>query len=278
MSFKVYHFKTPSGSDFSEYWQDTDLQEHMALVEGETTLSIVFQHMPTDGVVLDAGCGVGRWTHYLRQQGYRAIGLDRSYRGLKIAQRHEGAFPEVCADLVRSPFRNGAFGAVISFGLVEHFEQGPLSALSELHRILKPGGMLLVSVPYNNIVRRLVVNPLYRLRNIKRRLLSYELSFSEYRFSAREMRHFLRESGFEVSACYPDEFVPPKCKGLFVDRRMLRGGLEDSTSWEMGRTGRTLRKVLDALSLWLCCGGVLCVAKRLGTPEPSAALAKPGER
>jgi SAM-dependent methyltransferase len=262
MSFKVYYFKSPAGVDFSEYWRKGDLREHLALVEIETTLPVVVRHMPVEEAILDAGCGVGRWTHYLRKQGYRAIGLDRSYEGLTIARHHGCSFPGVCADVLRTPFQNEVFGAVISFGLVEHFEEGPLATLAELRRILKPGGYALIIVPYNNVFRKLVVNPLYRLRNLKRRLLGYELAFSEYRFSAREMRDFLRRSRFEVGGCYPDEFVPPKCKGLFIDRRTLQGGLPETVSWEVGRVAQRLRKVLDAVSPWLCSGGVLCVAQR----------------
>ena len=265
MSFKVYYFKPPPGVDLSEYWRKGDLREHFALVEAETTLPVVISHMPVEDPILDAGCGVGRWTYYLRKQGYRAIGLDRSYEGLEVARCHGYSFPGVCADVFETPFQNEVFGAIISFGLVEHFEEGPLAALAELRRILKPRGYLLIIVPYNNLFRKLVVNPLYRLRNVKRRLLGYELAFNEYRFSARELSRFLEKSGFEVHACYPDEFVPPKCKGLFIDRRTLQGGLPETVSWEVGRGAKGLRKVLDAISPWLCSGGVLCVAQRAGS-------------
>jgi SAM-dependent methyltransferase len=263
MSFKVYYFKPRDEGGFSEYWRKGDLREHAALVDAETTLSVVVGYMPDQGAILDAGCGVGRWTSYLRNKGYRAIGLDKNRQGLTMGRANVSQFPAVCADVLQTPFRDKAFGAVISFGLVEHFEQGPSGALAEVHRIVRPGGLVLVSVPYNNLVRKLVVNPLYRLRNMKRRLLGYELAFSEYRFSAREMRGFLKESGFEVCACYPDEFVPPKSKGLFIDTRILRGGLPETTSWEVGRISRTARRILDGISPWLCCGGVLCVGRRV---------------
>lgn len=261
MSFKVYFFKAPADKGWNEYWERSDTDGHFALVEYETTLPVVRERLPVGDAVLDAGCGLGRWVYHLRRCGHRVVGLDRNSERLKTGREHADSFPAVCGNVLQTPFPDETFGAVISFGLVEHFEQGPLPALAELHRILKPGGFLLVSVPYNNIVRKLVVNPLYRLRNLKRRLVGCELAFNEYRFSAGEMSLFLKKSGFDVFACHPQEFVPPKCIGLSVDRHMLRGGLSKAPSWELGRTGRTLRKVLDAISPWLCCGGVLCVAR-----------------
>jgi len=274
MSFKVYFFKASPEIDWSEYWHNYDVAEHFALIEAETTLSVVLKYLPQNGVILDAGCGLGRWTQYLRQRGYRVVGLDKSLEGLKAGRDHAPSLPVVCASVLETPFPKESFDGAICFGLVEHFEGGPADALAELHRILTQGGFLLVSVPYNNLVRRLLVNPLYGLRNLKRRLLGYQLAFNEYRFSARELSHFLRESGFDVIACYPDEFKPPRCKGLFVDARSLQGGLRPTTSWELGSIAKRLRGLLDSISPWLCCGGVLCVAKRVTRTQPATTCVK----
>ncbi len=271
MSFKVYYFKAPAGSEFNVYWETSDAERHFGLVEIQTTLPVVREVLPEDQLILDAGCGLGRWVSYFRRRGYDVIGLDTSVERMSTGREYAGGFPAVCASVLRTPFPDHTFGAVMCFGLVEHFEQGPSEALRELHRILRPGGILLVSVPYNNLVRKLVVNPLYLLRNLKRRLLRCPLTFNEYRFSAGEMCRLLGESGFEVCSCYPDELVPPKCVGLFVDRLLLQGGLRDATSWETGAAGKTLRKVLDKISPWLCAGGVLCVGRRVKNPTLPAA-------
>ena len=272
MSFKVYYFKPPAEIDLSACWDRSDAEEHFSLVEAETTLPVVQEHLPRNDFVLDAGCGLGRWVHYLRGHGCTVLGLDKSAERLTTGREYAGSFPAVCASVLQTPFPDEVFGAVISFGLVEHLEQGPCDALAELRRILKPGGLLLVSVPYNNLVRKLVVNPLYLLRNLKRRLLGWKLVFNEYRFSAGEMRHFMKESGFDVIACYPHELVPPKSIGLFIDRLALQGGLREIVSWELGPLGRRLRDMLDAISPWLCCGGVLCIgaARRIQPGVPKA--------
>jgi SAM-dependent methyltransferase len=269
MSFKLYYFKAPAGSEFSVYWETSKAERHFGLVEVQTTLPVVRQVLPKDQPILDAGCGLGRWVAYFRQHGYSVIGLDTSVERMATGREYAGPFPAVCASVLRTPFPDGTFGAVMCFGLVEHFEEGPSDALAELHRILRPGGILLVSVPYNNLVRKLVVNPLYRLRNLKRRLLRCPLTFNEYRFSAGELSRFLRETGFEVCGCYPDELEPPQCVGLFVDRLLLQGGLRDSSSWETGPAGKALRKVLDRMSPWLCAGGVLCVGRHVKKPDAS---------
>jgi SAM-dependent methyltransferase len=45
-------------------------------------------------------------------------------------------------------------------GVVEHFEGGPLPALKEAHRILKPSGLIFVSVPTVTILRKFIRRPL----------------------------------------------------------------------------------------------------------------------
>jgi SAM-dependent methyltransferase len=115
------------------------------------------------------------------------------------------------------PFRDGSVDAVLSLGVVEHVEAGPLDSLRELHRILKPGGLLVLDVPYNNLFRRLVANPLQSFMTWRRRRAQWKLAFSEYRFDRREVRRFLEASGFEPLTAGPNEMLPPKNMGLWAD-------------------------------------------------------------
>ncbi len=130
-------------------------------------------------------------------------------------------------------------------------------------------GVALVAVPYNNPWRRCVVNHLRRLRDWQKRRAGLRLDFAEYRFSAAELKAFLREAGFDVVSVHADDFNPPLGKGLWVDSSAFFGyrvGLFDLAPghkrWELNRRGRMVQALANAVSPWLIAGGILAVARR----------------
>ena len=107
--------------------------------------------------VLDMGCGEGRHTIGLfvdRQ--IDAFGFDLSFDDLSIARSRLDDFlvnnnPEsICAfgvsDINNMPFQDGAYDSVICSEVLEHVPS-PEDSIKELIRVLKPGGVLALSVP-----------------------------------------------------------------------------------------------------------------------------------
>lgn len=109
----------------------------------------------------------------------------------------------LCArNVARLPFLDGQFDVYYSGGVVEHFEEGPKSALQEARRVLRPGGVFLVSVLYLSPSRR--VASLFRRqdRRVVKVCESEEQQagrrFFEYAFTSREFEWILRDEGFPV--------------------------------------------------------------------------------
>ena len=94
---------------------------------------------PTEGWILDLGCGQGRFARRLIERGYRVFGLDLS--GEMLARAH--GMPRVLASSRRLPFADETFAAVVSIEVFEHLGRldGPLA---EVRRVLKPGGLLAI--------------------------------------------------------------------------------------------------------------------------------------
>ncbi|GAA3833590.1 MULTISPECIES: class I SAM-dependent methyltransferase [Amycolatopsis] len=99
--------------------------------------------------ILDAGCGAGPLTAALRDRGAEVTGIDASAGMLALARRRLGEdVPLRLADLNDPlPFADGAFDDVVA-SLVLHYLEDWKPALSELRRVLRPGGRLIASVDH----------------------------------------------------------------------------------------------------------------------------------
>jgi SAM-dependent methyltransferase len=111
--------------------------------------------------LLDLGCGGGRHAYEAIRRGARVTALDASEGELKdvatlvTEMEKEDADAErplggsgavVCADALAIPFRDDSFDRVIAAEVLEHVS-GDQDAMSELARVLRPGGSLAVTVP-----------------------------------------------------------------------------------------------------------------------------------
>ena len=111
--------------------------------------------------ILDVGCGTGLMTAELarRNRDCRALGIDASAPMIKVAKKKRGSercrFLQALAEDL--PFDDGSFDAVTSALFFHHIDL-PLKkkALSEIYRVLKSPGVLLVAdmgIPYTGIGR-----------------------------------------------------------------------------------------------------------------------------
>ena len=120
------------------------------------------------GLVLDAGAGRLTYTKRLRAFSRGVVSIDR-----------DRVFPEISAiaDLEKNPFKKRSFDTIFCSQVLEHVAN-PLAVLLEFHRILKPGGTLILSVPH-----------LAYLHNEPH---------DYYRYTEYGLRHLLTHAGFEV--------------------------------------------------------------------------------
>jgi SAM-dependent methyltransferase len=108
------------------------------------------QHVRPGGRVLDLGCGTGELAHYLAACGMMATGCDISENMLSRAR---SADPGGTAGWIRLdpgwrtlPFAAGSFDAVIAASVLEYVG-APGAVLRECARVLRPGGIVLCTVP-----------------------------------------------------------------------------------------------------------------------------------
>ena len=235
-----------------------NLEEDIALCPLQTIEPYFLKYLPQSGKILEAGSGRGRWVFYLRRKGFDVLGIDIAESDVAFAKAYDEKVPISHGNVLDTGFADGSFAAVISLGVVEHFEEGPQQAFRETRRILKPGGLFLVTVPTQNVVRVLVFNRIKDALLLYRRSRGRQMVFEEYRYSRRQFEMLLLEAGFEIIERAPDEFVPPKNMGLYKESRFLQ---HPTQRWELNRPGKAINGILSRFSLWLHCGGTLWVCR-----------------
>jgi len=108
------------------------------------------------GKCLDVGCGSSRIMEKLPP---RSIGLDILMRKLRFARTYN--CPTTQGSIFNLPFANGSFPCIICSQVIEHVPRA--NALSELDRVLKPGGFLILGTPDYAKWQWLVIEWLYKM-------------------------------------------------------------------------------------------------------------------
>ena len=94
--------------------------------------------LPKESLMLDAGCGEGVLVEDLRSEGYSISGIDLNYESESVTT----------GSVLEMPFQNATLDVILLLDVFEHlaFQDQP-TALSEIARVLKPGGHLVASIP-----------------------------------------------------------------------------------------------------------------------------------
>jgi ubiquinone/menaquinone biosynthesis C-methylase UbiE len=145
---------------------------------------------------LDAGCGTGTLARWLAaHKGCQVLGVDASEPMIANCERGPGTEFRVIRDISNLEIADSTFDGILCSSVLE-YTGSPEQALRELRRVLKSGGILLVSVPNASPLARLPQVALYWLTKFThRRKLTY-LDHSKWSYSRRSFARMLRRCAF----------------------------------------------------------------------------------
>jgi SAM-dependent methyltransferase len=157
------------------------------------------------GRTLEAGCGLGHFTVAANALGYQAEGLDWSAETIEMIRQRFPSIPWHVGDVRSLEFATDSFDTVYSPGVCEHFIEGPITVLSETYRILRRGGVAIVSTPcFSAWMQR-------HVDRVTRGGRGTDREFYQYAFTPDGLTTVLRRLGFEVVQVRPydalDTFV-----------------------------------------------------------------------
>ena len=193
---------------------------------------------PKPAKTLEVGCGSATISLLLSKKGYQTTMVDFADNALLVAKRRfqlqntTGEF--VNADAQALPFADNTFDLVMSFGLLEHFEN-PQKTISEMVRVLKPGGRFfsdiitkrfsvltvgkiisfLIRFPYHLIIKFNPAKAFWDYRDL------FKPDFYENSFSSGMYEKFMEKGGLlNVKIIgfmpLPPLYVPPWMEKIYI--------------------------------------------------------------
>lgn len=137
-----------------------------------------------DKVILDAGCGSGYGSEELAKAGAKKVyGVDLVPDSIVYSriQHHHQNLVFRQGDLTNLDFPGNFFDLICAFEVVEHIKDYP-KALAEFYRILKPGGLLIISTPNKAVYSPDTKKPFYPfhyyefyLNDLKKMLKNFQI-------------------------------------------------------------------------------------------------------
>lgn len=179
---------------YEQYWnRSTDVSDNDVTTPDRKRclLETLLKYLKPGDSVLDLGCGGGQFTRAMHEAGYAAIGMDISEKAINLAFKQ---FPECHFQILNPngtiPSPDETFAAVWCTEVIEHVLDVH-DFLSEIYRVVKPNGILILTTPYHGLLKNLAIV-----------LIKFDKHFdpqgSHIRFfNRRSLENCLGKAGFE---------------------------------------------------------------------------------
>ena len=151
--------------------------------------------VPPGAEVLDLGCGNGALLDSFRDHKWNMTGVDSSPSGIAQARRHYHGIEFIQADITSDLTYLGVskYDAVISTEVIEHLLL-PRLLTANSYKLLKPGGVFVLSTPYHGYCKDLALSLLHRWDREHNPLWDY--GHTKF-FSPDTVSYLLYEAGFD---------------------------------------------------------------------------------
>jgi SAM-dependent methyltransferase len=139
------------------------------------------------GPICDLGCGPGQIARYLHRQAVKTLGVDLSPRMVEEAQRLNPEIPFHEGDMLHMPDADNSWGGIAAFYSIIHIPRDRvIDALQEMKRVLKPGGVLLLTFHIGDEIRH--------FDEWWEKPVNLDFAF----YQPHEMEDWLKEAGYQL--------------------------------------------------------------------------------
>jgi 2-polyprenyl-3-methyl-5-hydroxy-6-metoxy-1,4-benzoquinol methylase len=187
------------------------------------------------GRLLDYGCGSGSFLLRMRRQGWTVTGLDMA-EAVVERLRSEFGLHALTGSLPHPALDDASFDVITMWQALEHVHE-PLETLQAAHKLLVPGGKLLVSVPNIGSLAFRWFGLAWNGLDLPRHLVH---------FTPATLRHILQRAGFRAI-----RIAPVRRSGWLRDSaRVAASCFAGTAAWHRWLQGRTLSNLVSWYSYW----------------------------
>jgi len=203
---------------WSQQWDQLSPESDIRMWDYFGLRQWILKYTPRNGKILEAGCGLGRYNFYLNKFGIDTIGLDFSEKTIEFLKKWQKEFGYdlnfVTGDVKDLDFESNSLSGYLSFGVVEHFIDGPHEPIREAFRVLRPGGIAIISTPapsWSKSYKKIAVNLKKNFARLLGRTLFVKIfpnkkyvanskkEFFQYEYTSKQLKRHIEKQGFYIS-------------------------------------------------------------------------------
>lgn len=179
---KTINYTSDSDKYWESNWSNEKVENQVEALKWSGYIPIFKKYIKNSDLILENGCGLGSAVQYFINKKQKIVGLDFNFATLNRLKHYKNDAQLINGNSFLLPFNNETFDGCLSLGVIEHFEGGADGILLEMKRIIKKNGLLFISVPYYNLIRRIGLN-CFENKGI----------FYQFVFSKKELERLLKK-------------------------------------------------------------------------------------
>ncbi len=243
---KLATFFNIDNADFVDYWEERWnkidisnllLNRHIDLNEFNKPF---MKYLKKNYRILEAGCGTGMYVKALHGLGYTIEGVDYALKTIQIIKKTCPELNVFYGDLCNLKEKeDGYYNAYISIGVVEHDINNPDGFLQEANRLLTTNGIMLISIPHLNSLRRKIKK---NLQSVNQSKVPTNANFYQYYYAESEFKSILQRNGFSIIELYPYSVYT----GMIKDISFFKTWRENNffPYWKLGKVFKVVTRYL----------------------------------
>ncbi len=191
---------------WTKWWKGLTPESEIRMWDYYGLRQWITKFTPRYGKVIEAGCGLGRYNFYFSRMGIEMEGVDFSEPTITFLNewKKKNGFDTsfVVGDVLALPYEDNSLSGYISLGVVEHFVEGPHKPLQEAFRVLRPGGIAIISTPsvsWNTFLNRSKRN----IKNLVKKLIGRKdppQPFFQHEYRPDTLKKFISDTGLMVTS------------------------------------------------------------------------------
>ena len=100
-------------------WRPEDFRSLVHSCDSDSSTQYILEYMPEDGMMVEAGCGLGRYVKFLSERGFDIVGIDLNNEAVAAVKKLAPELDVRQGNVLDLPFENESIAGILSLGVVD---------------------------------------------------------------------------------------------------------------------------------------------------------------